>query len=431
MIRHSFAPASFMDERITPILKKNGLKVTDSNNYRPIAIATTSSKIVEHAILAIFDKQLATGYWQYGYKKELGTEMAVFSLKQVISHYNYNNTNVYAAFLDASKAFDNVLHAKLCNKLLDRGIDRNVVRFFYFWCKNQNFVIKWGNSYSLPFKTQKSVRQGGVLSLVFFNIYTDNLGRQLKSLGLGCKIGNTSANCFFYADDICLLAPSIYSLQFLINECHLFALSHNLTFNAKKTVCMKFSVDNHDSSGPTVLLEGNIINWVSSFKYLGYTICNSVKNFDKCELEMRGNELQKRANMLNSKFSKAPNSIKKYLFDTYLGGIYCTALWTPVSTKDLNKVRVAYNDCLRLFFKFRRGDSVSDFCCNHAISSFNVMRRKLCFSLLNRVKLSNNILVLDNKNSMFCRQNAIVNAWFEVLYTEDHHIVDLLNFLYS
>jgi hypothetical protein len=45
----------------------------------PIVIATTSSKIVvEHVILALFDQQLP--YWQYGYK-ELGTEMAVFSLK--------------------------------------------------------------------------------------------------------------------------------------------------------------------------------------------------------------------------------------------------------------------------------------------------------------------------------------------------------------
>ena len=59
-----------MDVRITPILEKNGLRVTNSNNYRPIAIATTSSKIVEHAILATFDKQLSTGFWQYGYKIE-------------------------------------------------------------------------------------------------------------------------------------------------------------------------------------------------------------------------------------------------------------------------------------------------------------------------------------------------------------------------
>jgi len=131
---------------------------------------------------------------------------------------------------------------------------------------------------------------------------------------------------FFYAGDICLLAPSIYSLQLLINQCHLLALSHNLTFNAQKTVRMKFSVDNHDSSVPTVLLEGNIINWINSFKYLGYTISNGVKNFDKCELEIRGNELRKWANMLNSKFSKALYSIKKYLFDTFLGGIYCIAL---------------------------------------------------------------------------------------------------------
>jgi len=43
---------------------------------------------------------------------------------------------------------------------------------------------------------------------------------------------------------------------------------------------------------------------VSSFKDFGYIICISVKNFDKYELEIRGNELRKRANMMDSKFSK-------------------------------------------------------------------------------------------------------------------------------
>jgi len=166
----------------------------------------------------MFDKQFRYQLLAVWLQKKVRHRNCNIFFKQVISYYNYNNTNVYAAFLDAFKAFDNVLHAKLCDKLLDRVIDRNVMRFFFFLCKNQDFVIKWGNSYSLPFKTQKSVRQGGVLSAVSFNIYIDNLGRQLNSLGLGFRIGNTSANFFFYANDICLLASSIYSLQLLINE---------------------------------------------------------------------------------------------------------------------------------------------------------------------------------------------------------------------
>jgi len=57
-----------------------------------------------------YSKELKVGSKQFGYKKRLGTEFGVFALKSIVSHYNNNNTTVYACFLDASKAFDNVLH---------------------------------------------------------------------------------------------------------------------------------------------------------------------------------------------------------------------------------------------------------------------------------------------------------------------------------
>jgi len=116
-----------MDVQISPILKKKGLLITDSNNYRPIALATSCSKIFEHIILSKCDLSLSTDYYQYGYKKGHGTELAVFSLKQTVSHYIKKGSTIFATFLDASKAFDNVLHAKLCNKLLDRGFDAGKV----------------------------------------------------------------------------------------------------------------------------------------------------------------------------------------------------------------------------------------------------------------------------------------------------------------
>ena len=36
--------------------------------------------------------------------------MYVFALKQYLTDYNNNNTNMFVAFLDASKAFDKINH---------------------------------------------------------------------------------------------------------------------------------------------------------------------------------------------------------------------------------------------------------------------------------------------------------------------------------
>ena len=44
-----------------------------------------------------------------------------------------------------------------------------------------------------------------------------------------------------YADDICIVSLSSSGLQHLLNICSDYCERHDLTFNAKKTMCMYFS----------------------------------------------------------------------------------------------------------------------------------------------------------------------------------------------
>ncbi len=51
MSSHGFIPSSFMQSTIIPLIKDKTGDITDTNNYRPIALATMSSKIMERVIL--------------------------------------------------------------------------------------------------------------------------------------------------------------------------------------------------------------------------------------------------------------------------------------------------------------------------------------------------------------------------------------------
>jgi len=84
--------------------------------------------MIEHCVLNKFRRNLNTVKWQFGYKKNLGTETAVFALKNVVNHYLTNGSTVFSCFLDANKAFDCVLHEKLCIKLLDRKFPVHLVK---------------------------------------------------------------------------------------------------------------------------------------------------------------------------------------------------------------------------------------------------------------------------------------------------------------
>ena len=50
-LTHGYLPKSLMETTMFPIVKNKCCNLSDSNNYRPIAIATITSKVLESVIL--------------------------------------------------------------------------------------------------------------------------------------------------------------------------------------------------------------------------------------------------------------------------------------------------------------------------------------------------------------------------------------------
>ena len=65
------------------------------------------------------------GEEQAGFRKNSGTREGVFNLKILIEKYTEMQKNVYACFIDYSKAFDTVKHAGLIKCLQTTDIDEN------------------------------------------------------------------------------------------------------------------------------------------------------------------------------------------------------------------------------------------------------------------------------------------------------------------
>ena len=61
------------------------------------------SKIFELCIMRKVETQLITSDYQFGFKREHGTDLCIFTVKSVIKYYNLHNSPVYTCFLDASK----------------------------------------------------------------------------------------------------------------------------------------------------------------------------------------------------------------------------------------------------------------------------------------------------------------------------------------
>ena len=77
---------------------------TCSSSYRPIALASSLSKTLEHLNLIKYSTFLHTSPLQFGFKPGSSTTLCTGVVKNIISRYIHSGSSVHGCFLDASKA---------------------------------------------------------------------------------------------------------------------------------------------------------------------------------------------------------------------------------------------------------------------------------------------------------------------------------------
>ena len=124
-----------------------------------------------------------------------------------------------------------VSNSRLFNVLLDNNVCPYIVRMLCYMYLNQNCCVKWNSKSSTYFCVSNRVKQGAVISPILFSSYMDALFERLKRNAIGCHVGPVYAGTFGYADDVALVAPSLYSLRCMIATCEEFANEYQIDFN--------------------------------------------------------------------------------------------------------------------------------------------------------------------------------------------------------
>ena len=115
---HGYLPPNMISTVLVPIIKDKSGDVGDRSNYRPIAISSVFSKILEHVLLKHIESYLYTSDNQFGFKAKHSTDQCIYLLKEVIQYYKSHKSPMFLCFMDASKAFDRVNHWTLFKKLI-------------------------------------------------------------------------------------------------------------------------------------------------------------------------------------------------------------------------------------------------------------------------------------------------------------------------
>lgn len=100
-------------------------------------------------------------------------------LSTCLSNAKKFKRNCVVAFLDISKAFDNIGHLYISKSLKSKGISENLHDLIMSLLSNNSVVISMGKETSNPIPINCRVPQGGPLSPILFNIAVDYFYKEI------------------------------------------------------------------------------------------------------------------------------------------------------------------------------------------------------------------------------------------------------------
>jgi hypothetical protein len=425
-VTHVYMPSEALNGVIQPLIKDYQKDQYASSNYRPVMNSSIIFKVFEYIIKAKIENKIKISDFQHGFRKRYSTATACTTLKETVSSYVRNKSSVFVCFMDLSKAFDKVNHDILIDKLCKLKIPMHIISIINYIYRNQNVAVNFRENISGSFKVTNGLRQGAILSPIFFNIYINDVLNYISGLNDGCKLGMMSANTIAYADDVTLLAPTTKGLQLLIDVFVRELNKLKLLINKEKSVIMIFGSGNVKGSFTHIFRLNNAnLQIVTSFKYLGFQIRSNLSDVDdiiKCRKKFY-NEF----NSLIRKFPSVDTEVLSTLFDSYCGCFYGSELWiNTIGCKTvLKEFEVGYHKAMKKIHKLKWWDS------NHDLfNKLNVFlfKHKIFYDKLMYVhKILSEPCKLFKKNMYFYNYLSIsVNDVYKTLLN-DYSVISILD----
>ena len=228
---HGFIPSKLLGTTLVLLVKDKLGDVCSASKYRSIAISSLILKIIDWVILLNYGHLLKTNNFQFGFQPGSNTSLCTWMVYETIDMFLRAGSIVYGCLLDCTKAFDTVQHSKLFSILLEACVPPIVVRILIYIYRNQTAKVQWKGEFSKEIPIKNGVRQGAVISPIFFNFYMDKLFSRLELSRNGCRLEDFFAGCFGYADDLLILCPSRRGLQEMIDIAQNYVKEHNISFS--------------------------------------------------------------------------------------------------------------------------------------------------------------------------------------------------------
>src|SRR6218665_1476033 len=137
----------------------------------------------------------------------------------------------------------------------------------------QKIRVKIEGGFSEPGSIGREVRQGCPLSPILFKLYIEELIQEaLQDSEEGVKEGEKLIKALQFADDQAMVAGKEDDLQRMMDRLNKTTTEYGMKINTKKTKVMKISRVEGEEKNMKITIDGEEIEHVSEFCYLGSLI---------------------------------------------------------------------------------------------------------------------------------------------------------------
>ena len=175
---------------------------------------------------------------QRGFTRNASPMNAGLIVEEFLRDSKDRNQVAHLILLDAKAAFDMVNYEHLLRRLYHIGIQDKHLSLINSLHQQATSAVKWFGEQSTPFRVERGVRQGGILSADFYKVHLNPLLDRIQYSGLGARIGNITCNVSGCVDDLAVNTNDRREGQTLVNSATDFAGMERYCLQANKSVCV-------------------------------------------------------------------------------------------------------------------------------------------------------------------------------------------------
>ena len=171
--------------KISPRLKSNDLDKCSVNSYRPVAILSATSKIIERAaqlqLLYFLENTQQLNESNHAYRQTFSTTTTLTEILNNIYEGAENKMMTSLMATDQTAAFDTVNHKLLIEKLQRYKIGKEACDWIADYLRHRTQYVVLGRSKSIMKTVEHGVPQGSVIGPLLYAVYVNDLSEAVKN----------------------------------------------------------------------------------------------------------------------------------------------------------------------------------------------------------------------------------------------------------